>query len=136
MGSRRKARVLAVQALYSYDMSESSLEQLLQFEWSGKELAEDTAAFGRLLVAGTLENLEEIDRWIERQLEHWDITRLSRVDLAILRVSVYSLVHQTGIPASVTIDEAIGIAKEFGAEESFRFINGVLDGVRKGMQRT
>jgi N utilization substance protein B len=56
------------------------------------------------------------------------------VDLAILRISVYCLLFQADIPPSVTIDEAIDIAKEFGTDDSYRFINGVLDGIRKQRQ--
>jgi N utilization substance protein B len=72
-----------------------------------------------------------VDRSIIRQLEHWDFSRLNKVDLAILRISAYCLLFQSDIPPSVTIDEAIDIAKEFGTDDSYRFINGVLDGIRK-----
>jgi len=68
---------------------------------------------------------------IKKHLQHWDITRLNRVDLAILRLSVYTLMFQRDIAPSIVIDEAIGISIEFGTDDSFRFINGVLDSVHK-----
>ena len=93
--------------------------------------AADTVAFARLLIQGALENLARIDETIKGQLENWDFTRLNRVDLALLRMSVYCLLFQQDIPASVTIDEAVDISKTYGTADSYRFVNGVLDGVRK-----
>ncbi len=135
MASRRKARILAFQALYAWDASGVPAEDLLSFSW----LSEDSAAraddelktFAGLMVAGTLENVKAIDELIGRHLQHWSMDRLKKVDLAILRTAVYSLMFQRDIAAQITIDEAIEIAKEYGAEESFRFINGVLDAAWK-----
>lgn len=121
-----------MQALYSWGASNVPLDELLQFEWLDSGAAQDdTLAFARLLVAGALENLERVDAAIATHLKHWDISRLARVDLAILRVSAYSLLFQNDVPASVTIDEAIDIAKEFGSDESYKFVNGVLDAIRR-----
>jgi transcription antitermination protein NusB len=78
---------------------------------------------------GTIENIKTIDEMIKSHLQHWDISRLNRVDLAILRMSVYTLMYQSEIAPSIVIDEAIGISKEFGTDESYRFINGVLDSI-------
>jgi N utilization substance protein B len=137
MGLRRKGRIIAFQALYYWDVSRPDLPELLQFEWlDDPDVREDQArTFARLIVTGTLENIEHVDEVIRRQLQHWDFSRLSWVDRAILRMSAYELLFQRDVPASVIIDEAIGIAKQFGAEESFRFINGVLDAVRKERER-
>jgi N utilization substance protein B len=135
MGSRRKGRILAFQSLYRYDISRAQVTELCDFSWLGadriKKLQEDTIAFAQLLITGTLTNIEYIDDIIKNQLEHWDFDRISRVDLAILRMSIYCLIFESDIPVSVTIDEAIDIAKQFGTDESFRFINGILDGVCK-----
>ncbi|MFW5738542.1 MAG: transcription antitermination factor NusB [Spirochaetota bacterium] len=132
MGSRRKARIYAMQALFSWDISGTPPEQLLEFSWVDRQAdREDTLAFARILLSGTLERVEEVDAALEAHLEHWKLERLARVDLAILRLSAYSLLFQSDIPASVTIDEAIDLAREFGSDESYRFVNGVLDAVRK-----
>jgi len=96
---------------------------------------QESIDFGRLIARGTIENLSEVDRNITPPLEHWDFSRLNKVDQAILRISVYSLLFQKDIPASVTIDEAVDISKDFGTDDSYRFINGVLDGIRKNLER-
>lgn len=132
MGARRKARILAFQALYAWETTGGSVEDFCSFSWLDEETADqDSQTFARLLVAGALENIEEIDAAISDQLEHWTMQRINRVDLAILRISAYGLLHLEDVPASVTIDEAITLAKRYGTRESYRFVNGVLDGIRK-----
>lgn len=139
MGSRRKARIIAFQTLYGWEITRQPVSELLSFSWLEDEkmerIPEDTLLFAQLIVSGALENIAPVDEAIKNQLENWDFSRLSKVDLAILRMSVYSLLYQTDIPASVTIDEAVDIAKEFGSDDSYRFINGVLDGIRKARTR-
>jgi N utilization substance protein B len=140
MGARRKGRIIAFQSLYRFDLSGASLGELLDFSWMDGERAEKTQpeaiAFARLLIQGALENLPEIDGIIRGQLENWDFQRLNRVDLALLRLSVYCLLHQRDIPPTVTIDEAVDISKTYGTADSYRFVNGVLDGVRKKLSLT
>ena len=160
MGSRRQARVIAVQTLYRYDCTEESLKSLLDFSWLNKDrlkaeerlngvesptgaerpsdkgfrLGKESLDFATLLITGTMQSLNSIDDTIKNQLYNWDFKRLAKVDLAILRISVYCLLYQESIPPTVTIDEAIDIAKEFGSDDSYRFINGVLDGIRKNRE--
>jgi N utilization substance protein B len=138
MASRRKARILAFQALFSWEASRASLQDLVGFSWLDNEkrdaIDEGTATFARLLIAGTIENIETIDALIKSHLKNWNFDRLNRVDLAILRMSVYSLKYQQDIPPSIVIDEAIDIAKEYGTDDSYRFINGVLDAIKKEIQ--
>ena len=143
MGARRKGRILAFQSLYSFELCEtakqSQINEILDFPWMDtggmSKFNQESIDFGRLIARGTIENLPEVDRNITSQLEHWDFSRLNKVDQAILRISVYSLLFQKDIPPSVTIDEAVDISKDFGTDESYRFINGVLDGIRKNLER-
>jgi N utilization substance protein B len=138
MASRRKARILAFQALYAWDASGTSVKELLDFSWVDDDkratLDEELKAFARLLIAGAVENMRAVDEAITAHLQNWSFERLKKVDLAILRMGAYSLLYQTDIPAQITIDEAIEIAKEYGSEDSYRFINGVLDGIWKAME--
>lgn len=133
MISRREARILAVQALYAWDFSRGDLEGLLELPWFEKrdsQLEEDLL-FTRTLIKGSVEYLDEIDSLIARQSQNWEIDRFNRVDLAILRMSVYAMRWHPEIPLSVTINEAVEIAREFGTDDSYRFVNGILDGIRK-----
>jgi N utilization substance protein B len=135
LGSRRSARILALQALYQIDISNRNAEEVLSFDWLDKTYDDSTVDFARLLVTGTVRESETIDRSIRRQLEHWDLGRVSYVDRAILRFSTYSLFYQDDVPDTVVINEAIDIAKIFGTDDSYRFVNGVLDGIRKEKER-
>jgi N utilization substance protein B len=141
MASRRKGRILAFQALYSWDLVYSQTrtalipEGLLDFGWLENEkkdsLDEETLAFSRLLVSGTVENIGAIDSMIKKHLKNWDLSRINKVDLALLRMSAYTLMYQTETAPSIVINEAIGISKEFGTDDSYRFVNGVLDGIHR-----
>jgi N utilization substance protein B len=146
MASRRKGRILAFQALYFWESSSSSqdervpLDELLSFSWLEEEklkkLDEEMAVFSRIITAGTVENIKDIDQMIKDHLVNWDITRLGRVDLAILRISVFTLMYQKEIAPGIVIDEAIGICREYGADDSYKFINGVLDSIRSTLEKT
>ena len=133
--ARRKGRILAFQALYSWDLGNVDVDNILDFSWVEKEtlerMGEESLTFTRLLVSGTIEHIEEIDSVIKAHLTNWDFDRLNKVDLAILRISVYPLLFQKDIHSSIIIDEAIDISKEFGSDDSFKFINAVLDSIRK-----
>ena len=130
MASRRKSRRIAVQGLYGFDVGKMSADRIQTLDWVTDSETFDPS-FARLLIHGTLEHIATIDASIEEHLDHWELSRLHRVDLAILRVSTYSLLFQTDIPAHVTIDEAVELAKEMSTDDAYRFINGVLDGIRK-----
>ena len=133
--SRRKGRILAFQALYSYDVGGESLEQLLKLEWAELKESEkdaDTVDFARILISGTINHIEEVDEVIKAHLtQNWEFSRVNKVSLAILRISSYSLLFQPEIHPTIVIDEAIDIAREYGADESYKFINAVLDHIRK-----
>ncbi|MDR1466223.1 MAG: transcription antitermination factor NusB [Treponema sp.] len=136
MNSHKESRILAFQALYAWEAQKKrmSIESLLEFSWLDKPLDEETGAFARLLVAGVVENIKSIDDMLSAHFENWTFSRVARVDLAIMRMSAYSLMFQKDIPASVVISSAISISRKFGADDSFRFINGILDAVHKAVQ--
>src|SRR5438094_9915309 len=121
MAGRREAREQALQALYQLDMAGS------EPDWGRLQGSDDVQAFTRELVEGVRANRERIDALIAGSAEHWRLPRLSRVDLNLLRLATFELLGRSDIPASVTIDEAIEIARRFGSEDSPAFVNGVLD---------
>lgn len=141
--SRRRGRILAFQALYSWEVTKTPLEDLLTFSWVNNQDAEkdteetsekneDDKTFATLLIAGTVEHIDEIDKLIETYLSAtWSKERLNKIALAVLRVSAYEIVFQNDSNISIVIDEAISIAKKYGAEDSYKFINAVLDKIGK-----
>ena len=134
--SRRKGRSLAFQGLYSWDVGGMTKEDVLALSWVENEKNEEvtdteTAAFARVLIAGAIENQAKIDELIKANLKGWDFNRVNKVSLAILRLSVYSLLFQKDVPSTIVIDEAIDIAKEYGQDDAFKFVNAVLDNVKK-----
>jgi len=136
MASRRKARIIAFQALYAWDISGdiSSIDDASSDGASDGIIEKESYPdFSRLLITGCIENIAVIDEMIRRHLQNWDFSRVSKVDLAILRMSVYTLMFQPDMAPSIVIDEAVSISKEFGTDDSYRFINGVLDGIRKSL---
>ena len=131
MGIRRKARILAFQTIYSWDCNKESIEGLLDFSWKKEEQSSEVINFAKLLAAGTVENISVIDKSIKNNIRNWEFDRLAKVDLAILRTAVFEIVFQEDVPAGVAINEAIEIAKSFGSDDSYKFINGVLDNIRR-----
>ena len=136
--ARRKSRILAFQALFSWDMGNKNLDDLFLFPWAGDSKIssdQESLTFAKLLIAGTVEHIQEIDKLIEKHLENtWSIERINKVDLAILRISVYPLIYQKDIHPTIVINEAVDISKEFGSDDSYKFINAVLDNVRKDLE--
>jgi len=125
---------LAFQGLYSWDITQCDPSDLFTFTWSREEPAEDIKVFASFVIKGTINNLTEIDSKIKGSLKKWDFGRLEKVNLAILRMSVYALLYQKDIPHGVTIDEAVEITKEYGTPDSYRFVNGVLDNIKKQIE--
>lgn len=83
--------------------------------------------FARRLVLGVQRNRSELDLLIRRASKHWRLERMAMVDRSILRLAVYEMLHLEDVPPKVAIDEALELAKRYGAKESGAFINGVLD---------
>lgn len=136
--ARRKSRIIAFQGIYSWDVGSISESQVLEFSWVSDEvknnLGVDGLTFAKLLVSGTIEHIAEVDEMIKKHIINWDFERLNKVDLAVLRISTYPLMFQKDIHPSIIIDEAIDIVKEFGTDDSFKFVNAVLDSIRKEVQ--
>jgi len=135
MGHRRKARELAVQILYQIEMKRSEPKEVFNLFWKNEEVSDDIRQFTSDLVDGTYRNRKEIDQLIERHSIHWKLSRMAVVDRNILRLGVYELLYLHDVPTSVTLNEAIEIAKKFGTEDSSAFINGVLDNVAKEVRK-
>lgn len=129
MGSRRKGRELALQALYQLDITNEFAEGDLGALWEGFESGPRARSFAAGLVRGVLGRRDEIDQLVGEVSEHWRMERLSRVDLNVIRIAVYELTSEPPVPVEIVINEAIEVARRFGTEQSAGFVNGVLDQV-------
>ena len=131
MGARRKARELALQMLFQYDMSGNAPDMIISTFEELQKSKSNTREFATKIFRGTVDNLAGIDEMITAQADNWRLSRMAVVDRNIIRMSVYEFMHETGTPKLVIIDEAIEIAKKFGTQKSSQFINGILDGILK-----
>ncbi|MCG6963611.1 MAG: transcription antitermination factor NusB [Acidobacteria bacterium] len=131
MGTRRRARELALQLLYQHELTREPVERIKDGFEDWQSAPEAAQRFAMQLADGTLTHLEEIDDALRRQTAHWRLERLAAVDKNILRLAMYELLYDLDTPPAVVLDEAIEIAKRYGAEDSARFVNGVLDGFLK-----
>ncbi|MDX1582826.1 MAG: transcription antitermination factor NusB [Thermoanaerobaculia bacterium] len=130
-GARRSARELALQMLFQFDLSGNDVDHILERFDDLERAREDIRRFAIRLFRGTVEHRDEIDDRIQRQAQHWKMSRMAVVDRNIIRMSVYELMYERETPHLVVIDEAIEIGKRFGTEKSSQFINGILDGILK-----
>ncbi|MBI5184248.1 MAG: transcription antitermination factor NusB [Nitrospinae bacterium] len=135
MKKRRKAREAVLQILYQKDITDDKSPQVPEEFWMENPCLPDITEFAGLLVKGTMENLQKIDSLIENSSENWVLSRMGVIDRNILRMAVYEMISGLGIPVKVVLNEAIEIAKKFGTEDSSKFINGVLDHVRKNLEK-
>jgi N utilization substance protein B len=131
MGHRRKAREYALQGLYMYEISSTSIEDLARLQWVEKKIPDNIRDFAATLIQGSAEHMDEIDELIVKHSKNWKFERLSLVDKSILRLSIYSMLYLKDVPVVVTINEGIELGKIYGGEGSGQFINGILDAVRK-----
>ena len=128
-GARRRARVLALQALYEVDSTGHGVEKVLAHLLTGKRLAEENAGFTRELVEGVIQNKEKIDQNIQNFAPAWPIEQLTIVDRNILRLAIFEILFDNKVPVKVAINEAVELAKTFGSDNSPKFVNGVLGSV-------
>jgi N utilization substance protein B len=160
MGKRREARERAVQFLFQYDFNPpKELDEALDQFWNSQQtsaIAEESAdatwgqevpvppptpeevamrQFADPLIRGTLQFRDEIDVYIKKYAQNWDLHRIAGVDRNILRLAIYEMLHRDDIPPVVSINEAVDIAKKFSTQESGRFVNGILDKVKGELMR-
>ncbi len=124
--SRRKAREASLQVIYAVEVGKIDVEEAFRHVFEEFAAKPQTQAFARQLVKGVLDHKEELDGIIKRLSKGWDINRLAIVDRNIMRLALYEIMYEETIPYAVSVNEAVELAKVFGAEESARFINGIL----------
>lgn len=129
MATRRKARAMALQALYEIDLVKHEKEAVVSKRLEAGELSEENRSFIRGLVDGIIQRREEIDRYIRRFATAWPLEQISVIDRNILRLAIFEVLFDNGVSVKVAINEAVELAKKFGSDNSPKFINGVLGSV-------
>ncbi len=125
MKARRKARAIALQALYELDCAEHSVEEVLAQRMEGQSLSDETSDFVRQLVSGVIAHKARLDRLIHQHAPEWPLDQMAVIDHNILRIAIWEFAAGA-TPLKVAINEAVELAKLFGADSAPRFINGVL----------
>ena len=129
VGARRRARALALQALYEVNSAGHGAEEVVNHLLTEEGLSEENANFIRELVRGTIQNKEKIDETIQNFAPAWPIEQIPVVDRNILRLAIFEILLDNKVPVKVAINEAVELAKTFGSDNSPKFVNGVLGSV-------
>ncbi|HXN35642.1 MAG TPA: transcription antitermination factor NusB [Opitutaceae bacterium] len=133
---RHDGRVAALQYLYAWSINppDNPVEELRLF-FEGLDQPREHFAFGEELIDGVIRNQAAIDAQIRAMAQNWEFERIAKIDLAILRIAMFEMLHRKDIPPVVSINEAIDISKEFSNADSKRFINGILDRLKDQLGR-
>lgn len=129
---RRHIREKVLQVLYAYELNPEGLEISTQF-LTGDIESEEGRNFALNLIRRVVANKAELDELIQRSLNNWALERISIIDKIIIRMGLTEILHFSEIPVKVSMNEALEIAKLYGTKESSKFINGILDGIRKDL---
>ena len=131
MRKRTLARECALKILYRIEISKDSMEDSMKDFWSREEVEKEVQDFANSIVKGTSKDLSKINEIISKYADNWDIKRMAVIDKNILRMGIYEILYREDIPPKVSINEAIELAKKYGDVDSGKFVNGILDKVRK-----
>lgn len=135
MGKRRQARALALKALYLLEYCPEEMEPAVRLANNFNPAEDEVVDFAARLVSLVQGHRQEIDSLISRAAEHWSLGRMAIIDRNILRLGAVQLTYfQDEVPPKVAIDESIELAKDYGGEESSKFVNGILDRIYRELQ--
>ncbi len=138
---RHRAREAAVQMLYQWEVGRASMADVVETFWLHDDQGDpaiagtDHGMFAQTLAAGVADTVGTLDPIIVDAAENWRIERMNIVDRLILRLAVYEFLHQPATPSRVIINEALELARTFCDVDSVRFVNGILDAVRRRLER-
>lgn len=126
--SRKDARDNAFKCVYEYEFNkEKSIEEILNSCYEENEVNDSEKEYIDEVVSGVIKNIEKIDENILKHLKNWSMSRIAKIDLAILRVAIYEICYMSDvIPFKVSINEAVELAKKYGNPDSKSFVNGLL----------
>ena len=128
---RRRARERALQFLFGLEFTRYPWDEAIDAFWDTRPSKPAVRQYAIQLIRGVQENLPALDEEIAAALQNWSADRVGRVEFAILRIALYEMRHEPDVPPAVAMNEAIELAKSFGADDTPRFVNGVLDRLRR-----
>ena len=131
MGGRRVSREVSLKVLFQVDLVHANIEEALKHAFENDKYSDDVKEFTLTLVKGVMSNLAEIDKVIKNYTNNWSLDRITNIDRSILRIAIYEILYLQNIPKSVSINEAVELAKKYGTRSSFSFVNGVLGRINK-----
>lgn len=134
VSNRHRARELAVQGVYSWQLSGNTTEQVELNLATSNDIKKVDMAFFQRLLRGAIDNVDTLDKTVKPYLGRLP-EELDPIEKAILRLATFELVHCIDVPYRVVINEAVELAKTFGAQESHKFINGALDKAVKTLRQ-
>jgi transcription antitermination protein NusB len=138
--SRHRAREAALQMLYQWEVGRVTMPDVLGTFWQheppeGGRMPDDLRAFAERLAVGVANTVSNLDPAIADAAEHWRIERMNVMDRLILRLAIYEFLHEPETPGRVIINEALELARTFSGDDAVRFINGILDAIRRRLER-
>ncbi len=136
MGKRRQAREATLKLLYALELSRTETQEVIRTTWSIAMVPEAVRDFTMALVTGVVVHRDALDTLIQTSSAHWSLERIGLIERNILRFAIYELLYMADIPPKVTINEAIEVAKRYGAEDASVFVNGILDRIQHEAQPT
>ncbi len=129
LGERRKARIVALQTLYEVDCVGHDPAAVAARLMETITLGAENVEFVTRLVTGVVEHRDALDAEIQRQAPAWPLAQMALVDRNILRLALFEIMLDNSVPVKVSINEAVDLAKSYGGDKSYRFVNGVLGAV-------
>lgn len=135
MGHRRKAREETLRILFQIEFEDAEFDTIVAQYWENRKIHEEIKEYSTWLVSGIISHKGEIDDTIQSVSEHWRVSRMALVDRNILRMAVFEILYEENIDTAVVINEAIEIARKYSGNEAAAFVNGILDGARKKLEK-
>ena len=126
---RKEARQAAFTVLYQTDIQKCPASEVLEMYYRENKVASKDKEYINDVVEGACKNLEAIDGYIAKGLKSWSLSRISKIDKAILRVALYEIFYREDIPDSISIFEAVELVKAYNSEDAGGFVNGILRGI-------
>jgi len=135
VNGRRETREWIIQFLFQLDFNSTPIDVALKDFWEDKEPIEREKTYAEEIIKGVVQRKDELDDRLSQYAKRWDSERMGAVDRTVMRVALFEMLYRDDVPPVVSINEAVHFAKDFSSFQSGRFVNGVLDRIRKELDR-